>query len=214
MTTYAVKEIFRSLQGEGFHSGRPAVFCRFAGCNLWSGREEDRPAGPGSCAAWCDTDFAGTDGTHGGRYHAAALAAKVAEVWGPSRPHRFAVLTGGEPMLQVDERLVDTLHRSGFEVALETNGTRPIPFHTLDWITLSPKAGSAVVLDRASELKLVYPQDGLGPRDFADFPAAHFYLQPRDGPDREGNTAAAVACCLENPRWRLSLQAHKMLGIR
>lgn len=212
---YSVKEIMYTLQGEGYHTGRPAVFCRLNFCNLWSGKEEDRA---GATCPFCDTDFVGTDGTHGGRYTAEELAEKMSEIWGHPgtdwHRSRWAVLTGGEPMLQVDGGLVDALHRHGFGVQVETNGTVPIPFRTLDWITLSPKIGSTVVLDRANEVKVVYPQDGLDPRGWEIFATRHFYMQPKDGPDRESNTRLAVEYCLSHPRWRLSLQTHKILGIR
>lgn len=207
---YSIKEIFHSLQGEGFHVGRPAVFVRFSGCSLWSGLESDRAS---AVCRFCDTDFLGTDGTHGGRYDAVALARKVAELWGsPHRP-RFVVLTGGEPTLQVDSWLVEVLHRWECEVAIETNGTRPVP-EGVDWITVSPKAGAPLVQGVASELKLVYPQPGAGPEHFAGFDCRLRWLQPMDGPDREANTRAAVDYCLAHPEWRLSLQTHKIIGIR
>lgn len=207
MKTYAVKETFYSLQGEGFHSGRPAVFCRFAGCNLWSGREEDRAT---AACPFCDTDFVG-----GERFHALALAGRLAEVWGsPYRP-RYVVLTGGEPTLQVDDWLVEVLHRWEFEVAIETNGTRAVP-RGVDWVTVSPKAGAPLVQRTGQELKLVYPQEEVGaePERFASLPFERFSLQPRDGLNVEANTRAAVAYCLAHPRWRLSLQTHKILGLR
>lgn len=202
--SYTVKEIFVSLQGEGFHSGRKAVFVRFAGCNLWSGREADR--GP-SCSAWCDTDFVG-----GTRMTAPAIARTVAELWGSDRRHRWAVLTGGEPTLQADAVLIAALRRSGFGVAVETNGTNPLP-PDVDWVTLSPKAGVALYLTSASELKVVWPQAGLDPESLARFPASHRYLQPRDGPGREANMRATVAYCLDHPEWRLSLQTQKWIGL-
>jgi 7-carboxy-7-deazaguanine synthase (Cx14CxxC type) len=214
--SYAVKEIFYTLQGEGSQAGRAAVFLRFTGCNLWSGREADRAKGAGGCARWCDTDFVGTDGPGGGRFASAHdLAAAVAATWplaavGHAVP--LVVCTGGEPLLQLDELLVAALHDAGFEIAVETNGTQ-LPPPGLDWICVSPKAGSELVLRQGHELKLVYPQEGVDPRCFEDFVFQRFYLQPLDGPDRDANTRRAVEYCLAHPRWRLSLQAHKYLGI-
>lgn len=208
--TYAVKEIFYTLQGEGGNAGRPAVFCRFAGCNLWSGREEDR--GEAVCQ-FCDTDFVGTDGEGGGRFEsAAALADAIAACWPGGAERRFVVFTGGEPLLQLDAALVAAIHARGFACAVETNGTQEPP-QGLDWICVSPKAGAPLRLTRGQELKLVYPQPGLDPEDFAKLDFASFWLQPMDGPDRAANTAAAVAYCLAHPRWRLSLQTHKLIGI-
>ena len=207
---YSVKEIFRTLQGEGRHSGRPAVFCRFAGCNLWSGREQDRAT---AVCNFCDTDFVGTSGSGGGRFQSADdLAAAVAAAWGEGREGRFVVLTGGEPMLQIDSVLVDALHGAGFEIAVETNGTLEADAG-IDWICVSPKAGAPLVQRKGDELKLVYPQPALRPDDLDELDFDHFWLQPMDGPDREANTAAAVAYCLEHPKWRLSLQTHKLIGI-
>jgi 7-carboxy-7-deazaguanine synthase len=208
---YTTKEIFYTLQGEGANTGRPAVFCRFAGCNLWSGREADRAT---ATCGFCDTDFVGTDGPGGGRFATAqALAAAVAAAWPePSTDHRLVVCTGGEPLLQIDAALVAALHDAGFEIAVETNGTvEPPP--GLDWICVSPKAGAALRLNAGDELKLVFPQVGAEPERFADLPFRHFFLQPMDGPVREANTRAALRYCLEHPRWRLSLQTHKLLGI-
>lgn len=208
--TYAVKEIFKTLQGEGAHSGRPAVFCRFAGCNLWSGREEDRAS---AVCRFCDTDFVGIDGHGGGRFESPdALARAIAAVWGDGTIRRFVVLTGGEPLLQVDDELVAALHAGGFEIAIETNGTIEPP-HGLDWICVSPKAGAPLALTHGHELKLVYPQAGFGPEQLAGLDFVHFWLQPMDGPDRVAHTAAAVAYCLDHPHWRLSLQTHKFIGI-
>jgi 7-carboxy-7-deazaguanine synthase len=209
--SYAVKEIFYTLQGEGANTGRPAVFCRFAGCNLWTGREADRET---ATCRFCDTDFVGTDGPGGGRFPAAAqLAAAVEEAWPSSDPApRFVVCTGGEPLLQLDAPLLDALHARGFEIAVETNGTVP-PAPGIDWLCVSPKAGAPLVVDRGDELKLVFPQDGAEPERFAALRFRHFFLQPMDGPLREANTAAAVRYCLSHPRWRLSLQTHKLLGI-
>ena len=207
---YAVKEIFLTLQGEGAQTGRPAVFCRFAGCNLWSGREEDRE---GATCKFCDTDFVGTDGTKGGKYTAAELAKTIEQEWGDDRHHRFVVLTGGEPLLQVDEALIAALHGVGFEIAVETNGTIEPP-EGLDWVCVSPKAGAELVVQTGNELKLVFPQPGAAPEDFADLSFEHFSLQPMDGPNVGDNTARAVAYCITHPQWRLSLQTHKALGIR
>src|SRR5579859_2820824 len=200
--SYAVKEIFYTLQGEGVQAGRPSVFCRFAGCNLWSGRESDRAA---AACDFCDTDFVGTDGAGGGRYAgAAALAAAVAAAWPTGAGRRFVVCTGGEPLLQLDPPLVEALHREGFEIAVETNGTMRPPAG-LDWICVSPKARAPLVLDRGDELKLVIPQKGLDPRDFERLQFRHFSVQPMDGPERSRNTELAIQFCLANPKWRLSL---------
>lgn len=208
--TYAVKEIYATLQGEGFHTGRPAVFLRFAGCNLWSGREEDRST---AVCRFCDTAFVGTDGPGGGKFASAtALARAVADAWRASDADPFVVATGGEPLLQLDEPLIDALHREGFAIAVETNGTQPAP-RGLDWICVSPKAGAALVLETGDELKLVYPQAGAPPERFVGLAFDHFYLQPMDGPARERNTDLAIAYCARHPRWKLSLQTHKLLGI-
>ena len=210
--SYAIKEIFYTLQGEGLNAGRPAVFCRFAGCNLWSGREADRD---GAVCRFCDTDFVGTDGTLGGKYaDAAALARRIAACWPvESREHRFAVLTGGEPLLQVDGPLIDALHAEGFAIAVETNGSIAAPAG-IDWVCVSPKAGAPLVQQRGDELKLVFPQDGLPPEAVAQLPFRHFLLQPMDGPHVVENTAAALDYCRAHPQWRLSVQLHKVLGIR
>jgi 7-carboxy-7-deazaguanine synthase len=209
--TYAVKEIFYTLQGEGLRAGRPAVFCRFAGCNLWTGREEDRER---AVCRFCDTDFVGTDGTLGGKFaQAADLAARIAAQWPQGREHRYVVLTGGEPLLQVDTELVDALHREAFEIAVETNGTLPAP-EGLDWICVSPKAGADWVQRRGHELKLVYPQPALMPDTVGALDFEHYLLQPMDGPQRLANTRDAIAYCQANPHWRLSVQTHKMLEIR
>jgi 7-carboxy-7-deazaguanine synthase len=206
---YLLKEIFYTLQGEGTHTGRPAVLCRFAGCNLWTGREAQRSS---AVCQFCDTDFVGTDGPGGGRFDTAAdLARAVSEKW-PGSGAPFVVCTGGEPLLQLDDAAVDALHEAGFEVAVETNGTRPAPAG-LDWICVSPKAGAQVVLDRADECKLVYPQEGAPPPAFEGKGLGRLFLQPMDGPDRERNTALAVSYCLDHPQWSLSLQTHKYLGI-
>ena len=208
---YSVKEIFYTLQGEGANAGTPAVFCRFAGCNLWSGREADRAT---AVCRFCDTDFVGTDGVGGGRFATPqALAAALSSVLpaGGKAPH-LLVCTGGEPLLQLDASLVDVLHRAGFRVAVETNGTRPAP-PGIDWICVSPKAGAALLLERGNELKLVFPQPGAEPAAFERLAFDHFFLQPMDGPAREQNTRLAVDYCLAHPRWRLSLQSHKLIGI-
>ncbi|MGH8233934.1 MAG: 7-carboxy-7-deazaguanine synthase [Rhodanobacteraceae bacterium] len=208
---YTVKEIFYTLQGEGFHAGRPAVFCRFAGCNLWSGREQDRAA---AACNFCDTDFVGTDGENGGKYpDATALADKIGSLWpGGQTENRFVVCTGGEPLLQLDTALLDALHVRSFECAVETNGTLVAP-DGLDWITVSPKGTQPVRLERADELKLVFPQSNAPPDRFGGFAATHFFLQPMDGPDVAANTRTAVDYCKAHPHWRLSLQTHKYLGI-
>ncbi|WP_397404360.1 7-carboxy-7-deazaguanine synthase [Phenylobacterium sp.] len=208
--SYAVKEIFLTLQGEGGQAGRPAVFCRFAGCNLWSGREQDRAT---AVCNFCDTDFVGLDGPGGGRFlNAESLAAAVEAAWQGGRSDRLTVLTGGEPLLQVDEALVEALHARGFSIALETNGTLAAPAG-IDWICVSPKAQAAVVQQQGQELKLVYPQPGVDPARFEALDFERFLLQPMDGPGRLDNTEAAIAYCLAHPRWRLSVQTHKYLGI-
>ncbi|MFG1478587.1 7-carboxy-7-deazaguanine synthase [Xanthobacter sp. V4C-4] len=207
---YAVKEMFTTLQGEGAQAGRVAVFCRFSGCNLWSGREADRE---GAACRFCDTDFVGMDGVGGGRFETArALADTLAAAWGPGLERRFVVFTGGEPLLQLDAALIAATHAHGFEIAVETNGTLAAP-DGIDWICVSPKAGVPVVQDHGNELKLVFPQSGLGPDAVAGLDFTHFFLQPMDGPERLAHTRAAVAYCLAHPRWRLSLQSHKMIGI-
>lgn len=210
--TYTVKEMFYTLQGEGAHAGRPAVFVRFAGCNLWSGHEKDRPT---AVCPFCDTDFVGI-GPDGGRFRDAdALADGVEARWpaGAGRGTRYVVCTGGEPLLQLDAAAVDALHARGFTVAVETNGTQPAP-PGLDWVCVSPKAGAPLVLTRGDELKLVFPQAGAPPEAFEALDFARFSLQPMDGPQLAANTAAAVQYCLAHPRWRLSLQTHKQLGLR
>jgi len=209
--TYAVKEIFYTLQGEGANAGRPAVFCRFAGCNLWTGREEDRAT---AVCQFCDTDFVGTDGTLGGKFRTAeALAALVAAQWTATTGRRFCVLTGGEPLLQVDAALLKALHDEGFEVAVETNGTVEAP-PGIDWLCVSPKAGSVLVVRAGHELKVVVPQTGLDLAALVELPFGNRLLQPMDGPLLRDNTAWAVQRCLDDPRWRLSVQTHKVVGIR
>jgi 7-carboxy-7-deazaguanine synthase (Cx14CxxC type) len=222
--TYTVKEIFYTLQGEGAQAGRAAVFCRFSGCNLWSGREEDRSR---AVCQFCDTDFVGT-GPDGGKFKSAnELADAIDRSWAgegrfasedssplsASLPRKYVVCTGGEPLLQVDENLISELHRRGFEVAVETNGTRPAP-PSLDWICVSPKAGAPLVQTTGSELKLVYPQDDAPPEKFEQLGFRHFFLQPMDGPDTAANTERAIEYCLRHPRWRLSVQTHKLVGLR
>lgn len=208
---YAVKEIFYTLQGEGYQAGTPAVFCRFSGCNLWSGREQDRERAQ---CTFCDTDFVGTDGVNGGKYPSdGSLPYKIASLW-PSEEitNRLVVFTGGEPLLQIDESLLRAMHALGFRCAVETNGTIELPLG-IDWVTISPKGINRIRAKRANELKLVFPQPEAMPEQFVDFDADHFFLQPMDGPDREENTRAAIAYCKANPRWRLSVQTHKYLGI-
>jgi len=208
---YSVKEMFYTLQGEGANAGRPAVFCRFAGCNLWTGLERDRAT---AVCQFCDTDFVGTDGAGGGKFRdAAALAEAVAGFWPKAEGSPFVVCTGGEPLLQLDRAAVDALHERGFAVAIETNGTRRPPAG-VDWVCVSPKAGAPLVLTEGDELKLIYPQTGAEPERFAGLAFRHHLLQPMDGPELQANTEAALAYCLDNPRWRLSLQTHKALGIR
>ncbi len=207
---YKVKEIYYTLQGEGAHTGRPAVFCRFTGCNLWSGREEDREK---AVCQFCDTDFVGTDGENGGRYTAETLAAKVAALWGNlSEGTPYVVCTGGEPLLQLDEEMIDAFHAQGIEVGVETNGTIAAP-KGLDWICMSPKAGSEIVLTKGHELKLVYPQSTAMPERFVNMDYQYFYLQPMDSPTQQANIEASVAYCRAHPQWRLSIQTHKLLNI-
>ncbi len=208
--TYAVKEIFYTLQGEGAQAGRAAVFCRFAGCNLWNGREDGRAE---AVCRFCDTDFVGVDGEGGGRFaEAGTLADAIAATWRGERGAPFIVFTGGEPLLQLDAALLDAVHARGFTCAVETNGTRPAPAE-VDWVCVSPKAGAPLELTRGDELKLVYPQVGMDPADMEDLAFDHFWLQPMDGAGRIENTRAAVAYCLAHPRWRLSVQTHKVIGI-
>ncbi len=211
--TYSIKEIFYTLQGEGAQAGRPAVFCRFTGCNLWSGREEDRSR---AICQFCDTEFVGTDGINGGKFKdAASLAAAVREQWpdnNSAKARPYVVCTGGEPLLQLDEKLVRALHDEGFEVAIETNGTCDVPAG-VDWVCVSPKAGSELIVFEGNELKLVYPQVGPAPEEFSKLVFENFFLQPMDGPDLDKNTRKVINYCLAHPHWRLSLQTHKMLGI-
>jgi 7-carboxy-7-deazaguanine synthase (Cx14CxxC type) len=206
--SYAVKELFLTLQGEGVQAGRRAVFLRLSGCNLWSGREQDRARAQ---CTFCDTDFVGTDGENGGRYEAGALAARAKALWGEGE-RALVVVTGGEPMLQLDAALIDALHAQGFEIAVETNGTIPAPAG-LDWICVSPKSGTHVVQREGNELKLVWPQAGLDPAELLEWDFENFLIQPLDGPDAAASRAAAIDYVLANPRWRLSLQTHKLLGL-
>ena len=209
--SYAVKEIFYTVQGEGAQTGRPAVFCRFSGCNLWSGREADRAR---AVCTFCDTDFVGTDGASGGRYaDAVELAATIAQLWPQREPARFVVCTGGEPLLQLDPALIAALHQQRFEIAVETNGTIAPP-DGIDWLCVSPKAGAPLVVTAGDELKIVVPQPGIDPRDFAGLNFRHFSVQPMDGPHRTRNTETAIAFCLAHPQFRLSLQTHKFAGFR
>jgi 7-carboxy-7-deazaguanine synthase len=210
VVVYTVKEIFKTLQGEGAQAGRTAVFCRFAGCNLWSGREDDRAT---AVCRFCDTDFVGTDGLGGGRFDSAqALALAIERAWAGEEPRRFIVFTGGEPLLQLDASLVAAVHERGFEVAVETNGTQDA-VAGIDWLCVSPKAGAPLRLRRGHELKLVYPQAGIDPAELRALAFDHFWLQPMDGPDRAANTRAAIDYCLSHPGWRLSVQMHKLIGI-
>ena len=210
--TYAVKEIFYTLQGEGINAGRPAVFLRFAGCNLWSGRLDKRE-GLGGCARWCDTDFVGTDGTRGGRYDPEDLARVVQSCWPLATGPRLVVCTGGEPMLQLDDALIAALHERGFEIAVETNGTIAIP-SGIDWICVSPKAGTQLVVKTGHEIKIVFPQEGIDPEAFRSLRFDYFILQPMDGPFQSENVRRTLDYCLTHPWWRLGVQAHKVLGIR
>ena len=208
--TYAVKEIFYKLQGEGANAGRTAVFCRFAGCNLWSGREEDRAE---AVCRFCDTDFVGTNSENGGKYKDAdALVAKIASLWPDGEAHRFVVCTGGEPMLQIDEPLVDALHAAGFEIAIETNGSLPV-LESIDWVCVSPKADATLVVTKGNELKVVVPQDNQRLADYAQLDFEYFLVQPMDGPSRDFNTKLAIDWCKRHPQWRLSMQTHKYLNI-
>ena len=208
--TYAVKEIFKTLQGEGAQAGRAAVFCRFAGCNLWSGREADRAQ---AVCRFCDTEFVGTDGEGGGKFATATeLAAAIARTWDGMADRRYVVFTGGEPLLQLDAALIAAVHTQGFEIAVETNGTLEAPAG-IDWVCVSPKAGAPFEQKAGNELKLVFPQPGIDPAVLETLPFDNFWVQPMDGPARAANTEAAVAFCLANPKWRLSLQTHKIIGI-
>ncbi|AHG63457.1 7-carboxy-7-deazaguanine synthase [Advenella mimigardefordensis] len=208
--TYAVKEIFKTLQGEGAQAGRAAVFCRFAGCNLWSGREADRAS---AACTFCDTDFVGTNGIGGGKFNTAAeLAMTLGKTWGPDQASRYVVFTGGEPLLQLDTALIEAVHAEGFEIAIETNGTLAAPAG-IDWICVSPKGNNTLVQTRGDELKLVFRQSDALPEQFEALDFSHFFLQPMDGPDRLAATERAVQYCMDHPKWRLSVQTHKYIGI-
>lgn len=205
---YSIKEIYYTLQGEGFHSGRPAIFCRFSGCNLWSGREEDRAT---AICQFCDTDFWGTDGENGGKYTAESLTQKILELW-PLADQPFIVFTGGEPALQLDSELITSLKKYQSEIAIETNGTLELT-SGIDWICMSPKANTDVIVTKGDELKIVFPQEGIDPISFIDFDYKHFYIQPMDNPMREENTLQAIEFCKKNPKFKLSIQSHKYLNI-
>ena len=208
--SYSVKEIYLTIQGEGFHTGKHAVFCRFSGCNLWNGLEKDRKK---AICNFCDTDFVGTDGINGSKYpNAEQLANEIDKVWDKDINEKFVVFTGGEPLLQLDKPLVDLLHKKKFKVAIETNGTI-LPPENIDWICVSPKQGADFNLKYGNELKLVYPQKGLEPKNFKHLDFDHFFLQPMDGKDLQRNILQSVSYCIENPLWRLSLQTHKIMGI-
>ena len=211
VVTYSVKEIFYTLQGEGARTGRPAVFCRFSGCNLWSGREEDRPR---AVCRFCDTDFVGTTGECGGKYPTAeALATRIVSLWPADHPeNRYVVFTGGEPLLQLDEALIDAMHRAGFEIAIETNGTIAVP-PGIDWVCVSPKVGAKLVVTQGDEIKVVIPQENQNLADYERLAFSHFYVQPMDGENRQQNVRIAIATCLANPKWKLGLQTHKYLQI-
>ncbi len=208
---YKVKEIYYTLQGEGAQVGRPAVFCRFSGCNLWSGREEDRHK---AICKFCDTDFWGTDGVNGGKYSADELAQAVSDAWPEDDDgKKYVVCTGGEPLLQLDEKMIEAFHKMNIEVGVETNGTLAVP-EGIDWICMSPKEGTDIVAKKGNELKLVYPQGKMNPEDFEQLDYENFFLQPMDNETQEDNTQACVIYCLEHPRWRLSVQMHKVVGLK
>jgi 7-carboxy-7-deazaguanine synthase (Cx14CxxC type) len=206
---YAIKELFYTLQGEGAHTGRPAIFLRFSGCNLWSGREEDRHK---AICKFCDTDFWGTDGINGGKFNSSELAKNANEMWPADANNKFIVCTGGEPLLQLDEELIEALHFYKFEIAVETNGTIVVP-DGIDWICMSPKANTKVLVTKGNEIKIVYPQFGIDPLDYAKLDFEHFYIQPMDSEAQEDNILQAIIFCKENPQWKISLQTHKILGI-
>ena len=212
MSTYKIKELYYTLQGEGAHTGRPAVFCRFSGCNLWSGREQDRAQ---AICQFCDTDFRGTDGENGGTFTADELVSKILSLWPvhPSARPVFVVCTGGEPLLQLDQHLTEIMHTAGIEIAIETNGTLPAPTG-IDWICMSPKANTEIVLTKGHELKLVYPQQGIDPKDFEGMKFEHYFIQPMDGPEISGNIQLAIEYCQHHPHWKLSLQSHKLIGLK
>ena len=209
VTTYSIKEIYLTLQGEGFHTGKTALFVRFSGCNLWSGREQDRPA---AACNFCDTDFVGTDGPLGGRYSALELSSTLEQLWPSKETKPFIVMTGGEPLLQIDHALLNVFHDHGFFCAVETNGTLQPP-DGLDWICMSPKLGTDIHLRKGNELKIVYPQEGLDPSNFLDYSFDHFFLQPKDGPELALATKSCIDYVMKHPQWRLSLQTHKLIGL-
>ncbi len=207
---YSIKEIYYTLQGEGAQSGRPAIFCRFAGCNLWSGREIDRKT---AICQFCDTDFWGTDGENGGKYSLEELVSILEKVWPTDQKHHFVVFTGGEPALQLDDQLVHRLNQSGFQIAIETNGTLPLP-QNIDWVCVSPKAHTEWVVKAGDELKLVFPQEGLTPEEFSQWDFKHFYLQPLHDSNIHDHTQKCIEYCLQYPQWKLSLQSHKLIGLK
>jgi 7-carboxy-7-deazaguanine synthase len=210
MHRYAIKEIYYTLQGEGAHTGRPAIFLRFAGCNLWSGREEDRHK---AICKFCDTDFLGTDGVRGGKYEAHEIAEQILDIWpAKTKTHPYVVCTGGEPLLQIDERLINSLHDKDIEIAIETNGTLPVP-EGVDWVCMSPKAHTEIVVRKGDEIKVVFPQTDIDPAHFLNDDFQHYFIQPMDGPDITSNTLACIRYCSENPQWKLSVQTHKLLNI-
>lgn len=207
---YSIKEIYYTIQGEGFHTGRPAVFCRFSGCNLWSGREEDRSK---AICQFCDTNFWGTDGENGGKYDVKDLVQIIKNLYPANQPNPFVVCTGGEPALQLDEKLVLALQEEGFEVAIETNGTKELP-PSLDWVCMSPKANTDIIIEKGDELKIIVPQTGIDPKDFENFDFEHFYVQAMESEQWDDNIQHAVQFVLDNPKWKLSVQTHKYLGVK
>jgi 7-carboxy-7-deazaguanine synthase (Cx14CxxC type) len=207
---YAVKEIYYTIQGEGFHTGRPAVFCRFSGCNLWSGREEDRSK---AICKFCDTNFWGTDGENGGKYTASELVALIKSLYPANQPNPYVVCTGGEPALQVDELLVKSLHDVGFQVGIETNGTQSLP-DSLDWICMSPKANTEILIEKGDEIKIIVPQKGIDPKDFENLNYTHFFVQAMESPQWDDNIKYAVNYAMKNPKWNLSIQTHKYIGVK
>jgi len=207
---YTVKEIYYTIQGEGFHAGRPAVFCRFSGCNLWSGREEDRHK---AICQFCDTNFWGTDGENGGKYKLDALVQRINDLFPEGESNKFVVCTGGEPALQLDEALISALQASGFEVAIETNGTQPLP-SALDWVCMSPKANTDIIVTKGDEIKIIVPQKGINPKDFETFDFNHFYVQAMESDEWDENIKYSIDYVLQNPKWKLSVQTHKYLGVK
>jgi len=209
LNMYTIKEIYFTQQGEGYHTGRPAVFLRFTGCNLWTGFEIDRES---AICYWCDTDFVGMDGPYGGKYSAAQIADTVQRMWPENEKKPYLVCTGGEPLLQMDDEFISTVHRSDFEIGIETNGTK-IPPEGIDWICVSPKANAEFILKKGHELKIVFPQSGINPRQYQDLDFDHFFIQPMDGPNQGENIEKSKEFVVKNPKWKLSLQTHKILGI-